>query len=528
MSYTALYRKFRPQEFEDVKGQDHIVTTLKNQIKADRIGHAYLFCGTRGTGKTTVAKIFAKAVNCEHPVDGSPCGECTVCKAIADGSSMNVIEIDAASNNGVDNIRQIREEVTYRPTEGKYKVYIIDEVHMLSAGAFNALLKTLEEPPSYVIFILATTEAHKIPITILSRCQRYDFHRISIDTIAGRLMDLMKEEKVEVEERAIRYVAKAGDGSMRDALSLLDQCIAFHLGETLTYENVLEVLGAVDMEIFSRLLRQIINKDITGAIATLDTLVDEGREMGQMVNDFTWYLRNLLLMQSSDDMEDVLDMSKEHIEALKEEAQLVKPEVLMRYIRIFSELGNQVKYATQKRILIEIAIIKLCKPQMEKDYESVIDRIASIEAKLANGVPVAAVSSAAMGNTNVNMQGITVGEEVSKPQLPKAIPEDIQKVIKNWKSILSEIGAITKTYLAKAVPSLGNNGELLLVLDDENAHAYLSENRSNCIDNLKEVIEKRIGKEIEVVVRKNENGLSAKESVPDLRDLIQFDIVEED
>ncbi|MBQ3559295.1 MAG: DNA polymerase III subunit gamma/tau [Agathobacter sp.] len=520
MSYTALYRKFRPQEFEDVKGQDHIVTTLKNQIKADRIGHAYLFCGTRGTGKTTVAKIFAKAVNCEHPVDGSPCGECAICKAIADGSSMNVIEIDAASNNGVDNIRQIREEVTYRPTEGKYKVYIIDEVHMLSAGAFNALLKTLEEPPSYVIFILATTEAHKIPITILSRCQRYDFHRISIDTIAGRLMDLMAEEKVEVEEKAIRYVAKAGDGSMRDALSLLDQCIAFHLGETLTYENVLEVLGAVDTEIFSRLLRQIINKDITGAIGTLDTLVDEGREMGQMVNDFTWYLRNLLLMQSSDDMEDVLDMSKEHIASLKEEAQLVKPEVLMRYIRIFSELGNQVKYATQKRILIEIAIIKLCKPQMEKDYESVIDRIASIEAKIANGIPVAAASNGA-GTP------VASAAPVEKPQLPKAIPEDIQQVIKNWKPILSEIGAITKTYLSKAVPSLGSNGELLLVLDDENAFAYLSENRSGCIENLKEIIAKRIGKEIEIVVRKNENGLSAKESVPDLRDLINFDIDEE-
>lgn len=521
MSYTALYRKFRPQEFEDVKGQDHIVTTLKNQIKADRIGHAYLFCGTRGTGKTTVAKIFAKAVNCENPVDGSPCGECAICKAIADGSSMNVIEIDAASNNGVDNIRQIREEVTYRPTEGRFKVYIIDEVHMLSAGAFNALLKTLEEPPSYVIFILATTEAHKIPITILSRCQRYDFHRISIDTIAGRLMDLMAEEKVEVEEKAIRYVAKAGDGSMRDALSLLDQCIAFHLGETLTYENVLEVLGAVDTEVFSRLLRQIINKDITGAIGTLDVLVDEGREMGQMVNDFTWYLRNLLLMQSSDDMEEVLDMSKENIAALKEEAQLVKPEVLMRYIRIFSELGNQVKYATQKRILIEIAIIKLCKPQMEKDYESVIDRIASIEAKIANGIPVAAPSGAGTANVGV------VATPVEKPQLPKAIPEDIQQVIKNWKSILSEIGAITKTYLSKAVPSLGNGGELLLVLDDENAFAYLSENRSGCIDNLKEVIAKRVGKEIEVVIRKNENGLSAKESVPDLRDLIQFDIEEE-
>ena len=390
MSYQALYRKFRPQEFEDVKGQEHIVTTLKNQIKADRIGHAYLFCGTRGTGKTTVAKIFAKAVNCEHPVDGSPCGECPSCKAITEGSSMNVIEIDAASNNGVDNIRQIREEVTYRPTEGRYKVYIIDEVHMLSAGAFNALLKTLEEPPSYVIFILATTEAHKIPITILSRCQRYDFHRISIDTIASRLSDLMEQEQVEVEERAIRYVAKAGDGSMRDALSLLDQCIAFHLGEKLTYENVLEVLGAVDTEVFSRLLRRILDEDVTGAIRILGELIDDGRELSQLVNDFTWYMRNLLLLQSSDDMEEVLDISKDNLEALKEEAALVKPETLIRYIRVFSELSSQVKFASQKRIMVEIAIIKLCRPQMEKSYDSVLDRINSIEKKLEKGIPVAA------------------------------------------------------------------------------------------------------------------------------------------
>ena len=204
MSYTALYRKFRPTVFEDVKGQEHIVTTLKNQIRSGRTSHAYLFCGTRGTGKTTIAKIFAKAVNCEHPVDGSPCGECAICRSIAAGTSMNVIEIDAASNNGVDSIRQIVEEVNYSPAEGKYKVYIIDEVHMLSIGAFNALLKTLEEPPAYVIFILATTEVHKIPITILSRCQRYDFRRISIDTIAGRLTDLMEKEQVNVEERRCR------------------------------------------------------------------------------------------------------------------------------------------------------------------------------------------------------------------------------------------------------------------------------------------------------------------------------------
>lgn len=228
MSYTALYRKFRPTVFEDVRGQEHIVTTLKNQVITGRVGHAYLFIGTRGTGKTTVAKIMAKTVNCQNPKEGNPCGECPSCQAIATGNSMNVIEIDAASNNGVDSIREIIEEVTYPPVDAKYKVYIIDEVHMLSGGAFNALLKTLEEPPAYVIFILATTEVHKIPVTILSRCQRYDFRRISIDTIAERMRELVKIEEIPVEERALKYVAKAADGSMRDALSLLDQCIAFH------------------------------------------------------------------------------------------------------------------------------------------------------------------------------------------------------------------------------------------------------------------------------------------------------------
>lgn len=524
MSYMALYRKFRPQEFEDVKGQEHIITTLKNQIKADRIGHAYLFCGTRGTGKTTVAKIFAKAVNCEHPVDGSPCGECPACRGIAEGTSMNVIEIDAASNNGVDNIRQIREEVAYRPTDGKYKVYIIDEVHMLSAGAFNALLKTLEEPPAYVIFILATTEAHKIPITILSRCQRYDFHRISIDTIAARLMELMEAEKVAVEERAIRYVAKAGDGSMRDALSLLDQCIAFHLGETLTYENVLEVLGAVDTEVFSRLLRQIIDKNITGAIGTLDELVNEGRELGQLVNDFTWYLRNLLLLQSSDDMEDVLDMSGDNLAALKEEAGMIEPEVLVRYIRIFSELGNQIRFATQKRILIEIALIKLCKPEMEKDYSSLIDRVETLERKVEKGVPA---QTYPVGGAAAEDAASAVHPAAQKELLPKAIPEDIQNVIRSWRSIISEIGAITKTYLLKAVPSLGSSGELLLVFDDLNAYEYLYENKADCMTNLKSMIADRIGKDVEILVRKNESSQRAADAFPDLRELIRFDIEEE-
>ena len=524
MAYTALYRKFRPNEFEDVKGQEHIVTTLKNQIKADRIGHAYLFCGTRGTGKTTVAKIFAKAVNCEHPVDGSPCGECASCRAIAAGSSMNVIEIDAASNNGVDNIREIREEVNYSPTEGRYKVYIIDEVHMLSIGAFNALLKTLEEPPSYVIFILATTEAHKIPITILSRCQRYDFRRISIDTIAARLKHLMEREQVEVEEKAIRYVAKAADGSMRDALSLLDQCIAFYLGQKLTYDHVLEVLGAVDTEIFSALLRKVLDKNITGAIALLEELVIQGRELGQFVIDFTWYLRNLLLVQSADDMEDVLDISSENLKLLKEEAKMVRPEVLMRFIHVFSQLSNQIKYSSQKRILIEIAIIKLCRPAMDQDLDSLLQRIDDLEKKIENGAFT--VMPAVSGSTQTADAGQTTPVH-KRPELPKAVPEDIQHLVKNWNLVLGDLSGLVRNYLKMAHLLLGSGNVLLIVLEDTVAVAFLNEEEH--LIEIREAIEKNIGKQVEIDITANESGQPFGEVYADLEELIQMDIeVEED
>lgn len=410
MGYTALYRKFRPDTFADVKGQDHIVTTLKNQINADRIGHAYLFCGTRGTGKTTIAKIFARAVNCEHPVGGNPCGECAACRAIAAGSSMNVIEIDAASNNGVDNIREIREEVSYSPAEGKYKVYIIDEVHMLSIGAFNALLKTLEEPPSYVIFILATTEAHKIPVTILSRCQRYDFRRISQETILSRLQDLMKQEHVDAEERALRYVAKKGDGSMRDALSLLDQCIAFYLGETLTYDKVLEVLGAVDTDVYSDLLRKILSENVVEVISTLEKLIMKGTDLTQFVSDFTWYLRNLMLLKASDEMEDVLDVSTENLMQLKEEAALVREDTLMRYIRIFSELSNSIRYSTNKRVMLEMVLIKICKPEAERDELSLVERIRKLEKRLEQGfIPAGTAYPGGMQQGNSGYGGGTAG-----------------------------------------------------------------------------------------------------------------------
>lgn len=523
MSYTALYRKFRPSRFEDVKGQEHIVTTLQNQIKADRIGHAYLFCGTRGTGKTSVAKIFARAVNCEHPIEGSPCGECASCKALAAGAGMNVIEIDAASNNGVDNIREIVDEVSYSPAEGKFKVYIIDEVHMLSIGAFNALLKTLEEPPSYVIFILATTEVHKIPITILSRCQRYDFRRITIDTITDRLRELMEEEKISVEEKALRYVAKTADGSMRDALSLLDQCIAFHFGQELTYDKVLNVLGAVDTEVFSRLLRHVVDRDVTGCIGLLEEIVMQGRELTQFVMDFTWYLRNLLLLKSSDDIEDVIDVSSDNLARLKEEAQMLEVESIMRYIRVFSELSGQIKYASQKRILVEIALIKLCRPDMEKDFGSVVERVRVIEEQLENGVAVMPAGMQGYAGEDALSAQVSAVPIKERPPLPKAIPEDVQAAVERWQEIVSNASMPMKQYLKEARLSLGGDNKLMVVVEDGLASDYFLRQEGHK-ELLTQMLSDAVGKEIDVTVQ----GIQSKEDFAlnyvDLSQVVHMDI----
>ena len=487
MSYTALYRKFRPNRFEDVKGQNHIVTTLKNQIKADKMGHAYLFCGTRGTGKTSVAKIFAKAVNCEHPIDGSPCNECSICKAIQAGASMNVIEIDAASNNGVDNIREIRDEVQYSPTEGKYKVYIIDEVHMLSIGAFNALLKTLEEPPSYVIFILATTEAHKIPVTILSRCQRYDFKRLSLDIIALRLSELLEEEKIEAEEKAIRYIAKSADGAMRDALSLLDQCLAFYMDQKLTYENILEVLGAIDTEVFSGLLRKIIAQDTLGTIKQLEQIIMDGRDLNQFVIDFIWYMRNLLFLQSTEDIEDILDVSKEARKALQEEANMIEPEVLMRYIRVFSELSSQIKYASQKRVLIEIALIKLTKPAMESNYDSILNRLSLIEKQLEQGIIVSKPEKISQPSNAVQTQPL--------PTTPK----EAQDIIEVKGDIIRKLDHPLKNYIRSCRFQEAGENRFILVTKDEIAYGMI--NTPEKKEELERVIFECMQKEITIDIK---------------------------
>jgi len=474
MAYMALYRKYRPASFAEVRGQDAVITALRNQVKLGRVGHAYLFCGTRGTGKTTVAKILARAVNCENPQDGSPCGKCGTCEAIADGSSLNVIEIDAASNNGVDNIREIREEVAYAPTDGKYKVYIIDEVHMLSPGAYNALLKTLEEPPSYVIFILATTEVNKIPLTIQSRCQRYDFRRISADTIADCISGILKNERIEAEEKAVRYIAGAADGSMRDALSLLDQCIAYYPDEPLSYDHVLEILGAVDITVFSRLFEGIVKSDTEACLSVLDEAVNEGRELTQFTVDFTWFLRNLMMTLGAEHPEEVLEVTAENLEIFKKEAKITDMEQLFRLIRIFSDLGNQIRFAGQKRILMEVALIKMCRPQMEADTESLAERIRILENKaerlqvLEDKLESGEFQPASGGPAAYAAAGSASGPEKdpgrrAKPVLPAAVPDDVRTVVGHFRSYAAEMDPLYHPYMKDAKLSLSKDGNLLMV-----------------------------------------------------------------
>lgn len=557
MSYTALYRKWRPVSFEDVKGQDPIVQTLKNQITSGRIGHAYLFCGTRGTGKTSIAKIFARAVNCENPVDGSPCNECPTCKAISSGASMNVVEIDAASNNGVENIRDIRDQVQYPPTQGRYRVYIIDEVHMLSIGAFNALLKTLEEPPSYVIFILATTEVHKIPITILSRCQRYDFKRIALETIADRLRELTQAENIQVEDRALLYVAKAADGSLRDALSLLDQCVAFHFGKLLTYDNVLEVLGAVDSGVFSQMFNAVIDGRTRDCILKLEELVIQGRELGQFVTDFIWYLRNLLLLQSADDAEGLLDMSTDNLKQLQEDAGKADGEKLMRYIRVFSELSNQLRYATQKRVLVEVALIKLTKPSMEANLDSVLERLSQLEIQVedlearpalpagaagyavapavsADGqVPAGQTAAAVAPGAGLAAAGSAAQAVAAEPAqtvtLPKAQLEDLKLVRNEWGKIVRSVGGGARAYLRDTVVEPGGDSCLTIVFMDP--MSYDMGKRPTVIGQLEQQVQEKYGRSLYFKTRlagRGERLNTIYVTEEELEDKIHMDITYED
>ncbi|MDO4743550.1 MAG: DNA polymerase III subunit gamma/tau [bacterium] len=357
--YQALYRKWRPLVFEDVAGQDHVSETLRNSITNGRIAHAYLFCGTRGTGKTSTAKIFSRAVNCEHTNDGNPCNNCDTCRGIMDGSILDVYEMDAASNSGIDNIREIREEVIYTPTNSRFKVYIIDEAHMLTTEAFNALLKTLEEPPEHIIFILATTEPHKIPATILSRCQRFDFRRIGIEDIERRLSKIVKAEGISITPDALELVAELADGSMRDGLSILDQCAAF-AKEELRYDDIVDIVGIADKRILFPIVDAIAEYDASAALFAADSFLKKGKETADFLEEMIFHFRALMLCKSMENPAEILEKSDEVISKYKAQADKFNLDRLIYIIQILGDYLLQAKKLSTPKVDVEILQNLLC------------------------------------------------------------------------------------------------------------------------------------------------------------------------
>ncbi len=384
MAYTALYREWRPKRFDEVVGQQHITRTLKNQVKNDRTAHAYLLCGTRGTGKTSTAKILAKAVNCLDLQDGEPCNKCEMCTKINAGIAMDVVEMDAASHNKVEHIRDLIDEVKYPPRDGKKKVYILDEAHMLTTGAVNAFLKTLEEPPEYVTFILATTDPQKLPITILSRCQRYDFKRIKNDDIFNRMLNITKSNGVFVEDKGLRLIARMSDGAMRDALSILDQAISMGEGK-IEYDSVLDMLGFVTNENLLQLTGSVIDKNVELSMKIVDDIVLGGKDINLFLKEFVQHMRNLLMVKVSNNPEDILDMSKENIEQVKLQATRITVEEIMRYISIIQETESQAKWSNQGRIYLELAVIKMCKIEYDTSNEIILSRLNKLERIMKDG-----------------------------------------------------------------------------------------------------------------------------------------------
>ncbi len=385
--YQVLYRKFRPQTFSDVSGQETVTTALRNEIKNNRLAHAYLFTGCRGTGKTTCAKILAKAVNCLHPQDGDPCNECEICRGIDDGSILDVTEIDAASNNGVDSIRELREEVNFTPSAATYRVYIIDEVHMLSAGAFNALLKTLEEPPAHVIFILATTEVHKLPATILSRCQRFDFGRISPTDIAARIQHIAEKEGFAVTDDAALLLARLADGAMRDALSLLDQCVS--RAEEITADVVAASTGMAGTAYLYDLSDAVVRGDTAAALSMLDTLYRGSKDMERLCAEWVEHYRNIMIVQTVKDPKDLIVASAAEWEQLRAAAAKLAPATVLQSLSVLQETLDRLRGGVSRRVEMEMAVLRLSCPELDTGNDALLRRIAALEGALKAGVPTA-------------------------------------------------------------------------------------------------------------------------------------------
>lgn len=437
--HKALYRAYRPQTFKDVVGQEHIIRTLKNQIQNNNVGHAYLFCGTRGTGKTSTAKIFARALNCQNYVDEEPCNECAVCKDILSDNIMDVIEIDAASNNSVDDIREIRENVKYTPAKCKYKVYIIDEVHMLSQGAFNALLKTLEEPPSYVIFILATTEPHKIPATILSRCQRFDFKRVTVKDMSTRMKEICDDVNVVVDDRALNLIARNSQGALRDALSILDQCMSFSEND-IEYKDVVDLLGTVNIEQLFEMAEYVIKEDTKKCLEILNEFVVWGKDIKNLIDDLIDHFRNLMVCKVSSDLDEIISLPEEIVEQLKAQASTIEVNDIIRILNILSTTQDAIKVSSNPRVLAEVSIMKLSQPMFDESKESLLKRISNLEEVIKSGkINI---------NNNIEIESKKETKETSEKNEVEAEEEvfyeevkseDVELIEKSWENILTHI-----------------------------------------------------------------------------------------
>ena len=478
MGYKALYRAVRPQNFNDIIDQEHITTTVKNQIINDRIAHAYLFCGTRGTGKTTTAKVFAKAINCLNLVDGEPCNECSMCNKINDGLAIDVTELDAASNNGIDKIRDIIDDVKYPPQEARYKVYIMDEVHMLSMGAVNAFLKTLEEPPKNVVFILATTDPQKLPITILSRCQRFDFKRIRYSEITKLLRKIVTEQNVIADDKSLNLIARVSDGAMRDSLSILDQAISMGNG-AVEYNVLVSMLGLVTNDNLFKLTNSIIQRSVENSINVIDEVVLSGKDIYLFLKDLINHFRNLLMVKVTTNPDEVLDMSEENIALIKEQAGRIRAEEVMRYIRILQEAEGNAKISKQARIYLELAIIKMCKIEYDTSNEVILARMNKLEEGIKRG-SIKVSTEKVIGNTDNNKDGrvkaqnnenttpkISVKQEIENKD-SKVTLNDIKK---SWKDILERFKArrlmIVYASMLTGKPISCENGILTIEYEDQ-------------------------------------------------------------
>ena len=470
--HKALYRVYRPKTFEDVVGQEHIVRTLKNQIKNHSIGHAYLFSGTRGTGKTSTAKIFARAVNCLDSINEEPCNECEICVDTLNDNIMDIVEIDAASNNSVDDIRELRESVKYTPSKAKYKVYIIDEVHMLSQGAFNALLKTLEEPPSYVIFILATTEPHKIPATILSRCQRFDFKRVSSKDIANRMLYICEKENIHAEEKALNLIARNSQGALRDALSILDQCMSFG-NEKIEYNDVIELLGTVNIDELFELSQSIIDENTKKSLQILNEFVIWGKDIRNLINELIGHFRNLMVCKVSKDLDDIISLPEEIIERLKEQAKLININDLIRILNILSETQDSMKSSSNTRILAEVTMMKIAQPMFDESKEALIKRIENLEQIIESGnIKVVSVQNESQEVTKSESETKSLYSEEEKRDIiyEEVKSDDVKIVEASWKKILQKIKEDKKPSIYALLKEVSNfyvkDNALFIVFND--------------------------------------------------------------